>query len=64
MGWKGRERQCGGGEEGPSTLAILITEDPTARQYWSELKSPHPHHLPPIHMHKTYGSKKEGSKEH
>jgi len=27
----------GGGEEGPSTLAILITEDPTALQCWSEL---------------------------
>jgi len=23
--------------EGPSTLAILFTEDPTALQYWSEL---------------------------
>jgi len=26
-----------GGKEGPSTLAILFTEDPTALQYWSEL---------------------------
>ena len=25
------------GKEGPSTLAILITEDPTALQYWAEL---------------------------
>jgi len=25
------------GKEGPSTLAILFTEDPTALQYWSEL---------------------------
>ena len=51
-------------KEGPSTLAILITEDPTALQYWSELQSPHPHHPPPIHMHEANGSKKkEGSKE-
>ena len=27
----------GWGKEGPSTLAILFTEDPTALQYWSEL---------------------------
>jgi len=25
------------GKEGPSTLAILITEDPTALQCWSDL---------------------------
>jgi len=27
----------GWGKEGPSTLAILITEDPTVLQCWSEL---------------------------
>jgi len=33
----GIPRMVTGGKEGPSTLAILITEDPTALQYWSEL---------------------------
>jgi len=52
---KGSEEICSFGKEGPSTLAILITEGPTALQCWSELWSPHPHHPPPIHTHKTNG---------